>query len=197
MNSFNFTDGARTVLELARVDAHGRHHASVDPEHILLGLVVDTDGAGAAVLRHLGLDLQEVRTRVERRLKPSWLGRRTGPHMPYTRRAKRVLQLAVDESRDFNHSHVGSEHLVMAVMRENGVAAQALTEAGASLSSLRTETRRLLRTLAKPDATPGPEIPIARLTIDLERADGSGLRRDFQSVGAAVDFLERIGPDRG
>jgi ATP-dependent Clp protease ATP-binding subunit ClpC len=146
MNSSNFTDQARTVLELARVSASTRHHDHVDPEHILLGLMVERDGAGAAVLRQIGIDLRDMQTRVEGKLKPSRSGRPTGPDLPYTARAKRVLEFAMRESRDLNHAHVGSEHLVIAVMREKGMAARALAEAGASLDGLRKETSRLLGT---------------------------------------------------
>src|SRR5438876_246086 len=106
MNSSNFTDQARTVLELARVDASTRHHERVDPEHILLGIVFEREGVGAVVLKHLGVDLREVQTRVEGKLKLSRSGRPTGLHLPYTARAKRVLEFAMRESRDFNHTHV-------------------------------------------------------------------------------------------
>src|SRR5687768_4603251 len=102
MNSSSFTDQARAVLELARVNASTRHHERVDPEHLLLGLMGERDGAGAAVLRQIGIDPRDVQARVEGKLKPSGSGRLTGPDLPYTARAKRVLGFAMRESRELN-----------------------------------------------------------------------------------------------
>ena len=140
MSTSSFTDQARAVLELARGNASTRHHDHVDPEHILLGLIAERDGAGAAALKHLGVDLSDVQTRVEGQLKSNRSSGPTGPDLPYTPRAKRVLEFAMRESRDLKHTHVGSEHLVMGVLRERGPAARVLAKAGASLDVLRRVT---------------------------------------------------------
>lgn len=146
MSEYNFTDHVRRILELARQDSSTRHHKRVDPEHILLGLVAEGEGTGLTVLQNLGIDPREVRTRVEGRLKPGRSSQPTGPHLPYATRAKRVLELAMRESRDLHHTHVGSEHMLLGIMRERrGIAAQVLAESGASIDAVRQETERLIR----------------------------------------------------
>jgi ATP-dependent Clp protease ATP-binding subunit ClpC len=145
MNGYNFTERVRKVLAMAREQAARLHHEYVGTEHILLGLIAEGEGVAAAVLQNLNVDLEEVQQRIEEQVKKGKAAQATGPDLPYTSRAKKVLELAMAEARDLNHSYVGTEHLLLGLLREEkGIAAQVLTDAGVNLDAARTETLRLL-----------------------------------------------------
>src|SRR6188472_2526961 len=145
MNGYNFTDRVRKVLQMAREEAARLHHEYVGTEHILLGLIREGEGVAAAVLTNLNVDLEEIQQKIEETVKKGKAGTVTGPDLPYTSRAKKVLELAMTEARELNHSYVGTEHLLLGLLREEkGIAAQVLTDAGVSLEQSRAETLRLL-----------------------------------------------------
>ncbi len=145
MNGYNFTDRVRKVLQMAREEAARLHHEYVGTEHILLGLIREGEGVAAAVLQNLNVDLEEISQRIEETVKKGKAAAATGPDLPYTSRAKKVLELAMAEARELNHSYVGTEHLLLGLLREEkGIAAQVLTDAGVSLEASRAETLRLL-----------------------------------------------------
>jgi ATP-dependent Clp protease ATP-binding subunit ClpA len=147
MNGYNFTERVRKVLAMAREEAARLHHEYVGTEHILLGLIREGEGVAAAVLQNLNVDLDEVQQRIEDTVKKGKAASGTGPDLPYTSRAKKVLELAMAEARDLNHSYVGTEHLLLGLLREEkGIAAQVLTDAGVNLDAARAETLRLLGT---------------------------------------------------
>src|SRR5687767_5869845 len=147
MNGYNFTERVRKVLQMAREEAQRLHHEYVGTEHILLGLIREGEGVAAAVLQNLNVDLDEVQQKIEETVKKGKAVTATGPDLPYTSRAKKVLELAMSEARELNHSYVGTEHLLLGLLREEkGIAAQVLTEAGVNLDAARTETLRLLGT---------------------------------------------------
>jgi ATP-dependent Clp protease ATP-binding subunit ClpC len=132
---------------MAREEAQRLHHEYVGTEHILLGLIREGEGVAAAVLQNLNVDLDEVQQKIEETVKKGKAVQATGPDLPYTSRAKKVLELAMSEARELNHSYVGTEHLLLGLLREEkGIAAQVLTEAGVNLDAARTETLRLLGT---------------------------------------------------
>src|SRR5213592_4063372 len=138
MNGYNFTDRVRKVLQMAREEAARLHHEYVGTEHILLGLIREGEGVAAAVLTNLNVDLEET-------VKKGKAAAAAGPDLPYTSRAKKVLELAMSEARELNHSYVGTEHLLLGLLREEkGIAAQVLTDAGVNLEQARAETLRLL-----------------------------------------------------
>ncbi len=144
MNGYNFSDRVRKVLQLAREEAHRLGHKYVDTEHILLALIHEGEGVAAAVLTHLNVDFQDLRHTIEAAVKK---GRETpaGPDLPYTSRAKKVLECAMGEARELSHSYIGTEHLLLGLLAERkGVAAQVLTAAGVRLDDAREETLRLL-----------------------------------------------------
>jgi ATP-dependent Clp protease ATP-binding subunit ClpC len=152
MNGYNFTERVRKVLAMAREEAARLHHEYVGTEHILLGLIREGEGVAAAVLQQLSVDLDEIQQKIEETVKKGKAAQATGPDLPYTSRAKKVLELAMGEARELNHSYVGTEHLLLGLLREEkGLAAQVLTEAGVNLDAARTETLRLLGT----DVAPG------------------------------------------
>jgi ATP-dependent Clp protease ATP-binding subunit ClpC len=146
MNGYNFTDRVRKVLQMAREEAARLHHEYVGTEHILLGLIREGEGVAAAVLTNLNVDLDEIQQKIEETVKKGKApAAAAGPDLPYTSRAKKVLELAMSEARELNHSYVGTEHLLLGLLREEkGIAAQVLTDAGVNLEQARAETLRLL-----------------------------------------------------
>ncbi|MFI5239669.1 MAG: Clp protease N-terminal domain-containing protein, partial [Gemmatimonadales bacterium] len=147
MNGYNFTERVRKVLAMAREEAARLHHEYVGTEHILLGLIREGEGVAAAVLQNLSIDLDDIQQKIEETVKKGKAATATGPDLPYTSRAKKVLELAMAEARELNHSYVGTEHLLLGLLREEkGIAAQVLTDAGINLDEARKETLRLLGT---------------------------------------------------
>ena len=147
MNGYNFTERVRKVLAMAREEAARLHHEYVGTEHILLGLIREGEGVAATVLQNLSVELDEIQQKIEETVKKGKAAGTTGPDLPYTSRAKKVLELAMAEARDLNHSYVGTEHLLLGLLREEkGIAAQVLTDAGVNLDAARAETLRILGT---------------------------------------------------
>ena len=138
-----FSERARRVLSLAQEEAQRFNHNYIGTEHILLGLVRETEGVAARVLANLGVDLNKVRSAVE-----FIIGRGERPsqgEIGLTPRAKKVVELAVDEARRMNHTYIGTEHLLIGLLREGeGVAAGVLESLGVTLDKVRAETHRLL-----------------------------------------------------
>jgi ATP-dependent Clp protease ATP-binding subunit ClpC len=147
MNGYNFTERVRKVLAMAREEAARLHHEYVGTEHILLGLIREGEGVAATVLQNLSVELDDIQQKIEETVKKGKAAQTTGPDLPYTSRAKKVLELAMSEARELNHSYVGTEHLLLGLLREEkGIAAQVLTDAGVNLDAARTETLRILGT---------------------------------------------------
>ena len=138
-----FSERARRVLSLAQEEAQRFNHNYIGTEHILLGLVRETEGVAAKVLAALNVELVKVRSAVE-----FIIGRGERPtpgEIGLTPRAKKVIELAVDEARRLSHHYIGTEHLLIGLMREGeGVAAGVLENLGVSLDKVRHETNRIL-----------------------------------------------------
>jgi ATP-dependent Clp protease ATP-binding subunit ClpC len=139
-----FTDRARKVMALANQEAQRFNHEYIGTEHILLGLVKEGSGVGANVLKNLDVDLRKVRMEVEKLVK-------SGPEtvtmgkLPQTPRAKKVIEYAIEEARNLNHNYVGTEHLLLGLLREqDGVAAQVLMNLNLKLEEVREEVLNLL-----------------------------------------------------
>ena len=147
MNGYNFTERVRKVLAMAREEAARLHHEYVGTEHILLGLIREGEGVAATVLQNLSVELDEIQQKIEETVKKGKAAQTTGPDLPYTSRAKKVLELAMSEARELSHSYVGTEHLLLGLLREEkGIAAQVLTDAGVNLDAASAETLRILGT---------------------------------------------------
>jgi len=161
--NYNFTDRVRKVLAMAREEAVRLQHDYVGTEHILLGLIREGDGVAAEVLRSLAADLDELLRLVEENVRPGKASASIG-ELPYTTRAKKVLEYAMAEARELNHSYVGTEHLLLGLLREEkGLAAKVLGELGIGLEEARAEMLKLLGTegtIAEPGSTPAA--PVAR-----------------------------------
>ena len=142
--NYNFTDRVRKVLAMAREEAIRLQHDYVGTEHILLGLIREGDGVASAVLITLTVDLEQIHERVEESVRKGKATIALG-ELPYTSRAKKVLEFAMSEARDFNHSYVGTEHLLLGLLREEkGIAAQVLNSLGVTLEEARGETLKVL-----------------------------------------------------
>ena len=153
MNGYNFSERVRKVLARAREEANGLQHEYVGTEHLLLSLIREREGVATAVLENLHVDLDAVREAILDTVKKGKSHGRHSTDLPYTTRAKKVLELAMAEARDFKHSYVGTEHLLLGLLREEkGIAAQVLNSVQVTLHSARAETRRLL-------GMPGDELP--------------------------------------
>ena len=138
-----FTDRARKVLTLAQAEAQRFNHNYIGTEHILLGLVREETGVAARVLDNMSVDLAKVRFAIE-----FIIGRGDRPvvgEVGLTPSAKRVIELAIDESRGLGHNYIGTEHLLLGLVREGeGIAAGVLVSLGADLDKVRQEVIRVL-----------------------------------------------------
>src|SRR5438552_3483072 len=139
-----FTDRARKVMQLANQEAQRFNHEYIGTEHILLGLVKEGSGVAANVLKNLDIDLRKIRLEVEKIVQ-------AGPDMvtmgklPQTPRAKKVIEYSIEEARNLNHNYVGTEHLLLGLLREQeGVAGQVLINLGLKLEDVREEVLNLL-----------------------------------------------------
>ncbi|MEO6462813.1 MAG: ATP-dependent Clp protease ATP-binding subunit [Candidatus Eisenbacteria bacterium] len=139
-----FTERVRKVIYLAREEAARLQHDYIGTEHLLLGVIREGEGIAATVLNNLGVDLDHIRQAVENMVSSSG-GTMTIGEIPFTPRAKRVLELAVEEARSLGHNYVGTEHLLLGLIREGeGVAAKVLLELGVDRKRVREETLKLL-----------------------------------------------------
>ena len=147
MDGYNFTDRVRKVLAMSREEAVLFQHEYVGTEHLLLGLIREGEGVAATVLLNLNVELDEIAQKIHETVKRGRDARGTGPDLPYTSRAKKVLELAMSEARGLNHRYVGTEHLLLGLLREEkGIAAQVLINAGVDIDAARAETLRILGT---------------------------------------------------
>src|SRR6478736_849233 len=138
-----FTDRARQVVALAQDEARRLDHNYIGTEHMLLGLISEGEGVAARALESLGIGLDTVRQQVE-----EIIGRgQQAPsgHIPFTPRAKKVLELSLRESKQLGHNYIGTEHILLGLIREgDGVAAQVLVRLGADLNRVRQQVIQLL-----------------------------------------------------
>src|SRR5215204_6649570 len=176
-----FTDRARKVMALANQEAQRFNHEYIGTEHILLGLVKEGSGVGATVLKNLDIDLRKIRLEVEKLVK-------SGPDMvtmgklPQTPRAKKVIEYAIEEARNLGHNYVGTEHLLLGLLREkDGVAAQVLMNLGLKLEDVREEVLNLL------GHNPMP--------TDQENSGGSGERTSGNKSKSKTPALDSFGRD--
>jgi ATP-dependent Clp protease ATP-binding subunit ClpC len=157
-----FTDRARRVVVLAQEEARLLNHNYIGTEHILLGLIHEGEGVAAKALESLGISLEAVRSQVEEIIGQG--GSSPSGHIPFTPRAKKVLELSLREALQLGHNYIGTEHILLGLIREGeGVAAQVLVKLGADLSRVRQQVIQLLSGYSGPagqsekaGATTGP-----------------------------------------
>ena len=139
-----FTDRARRVIVLAQEEARMLNHNYIGTEHILLGLIHEGEGVAAKALESLGISLDAVRQQVEEIIGQGQQA--PSGHIPFTPRAKKVLELSDRETRALGHAYIGTEHILLGLIREgDGVAAQVLVKLGADLNRVRQQVIQLLR----------------------------------------------------
>ena len=154
-----FTERARKVLSLAQEEAQRFQHNYIGTEHLLLGLVREGEGVAAKVLSNLGVELYQVRNAVE-----FIIGRGDRivlGEIGLTPRAKKVIELAVDEARRLNHHYIGTEHLLLGLVREGeGIAAGVLESLGVNLEKVRTQTIQVLSQSGVPQKIKEPQVEL-------------------------------------
>ena len=147
-----FTERARKVIILAKEEAKRFNHDYIGTEHILLGLIKEGESVAAAVLQNLGLSLDTIRLEIEKLVQfgPSTV---VSGDIPFTPKAKKVIELALDEARRLGHNYIGTEHLLLGLIKEGeGVASHVLMNIGLDLNKVRAEVIKLLGS-----ATPGSD----------------------------------------
>ena len=165
-----FTDRARRVVVLAQEEARLLNHNYIGTEHILLGLIHEGEGVAAKALEQLGISLEAVRTQVEEIIGQG--GSSPSGHIPFTPRAKKVLELSLREALQLGHNYIGTEHILLGLIREGeGVAAQVLVKLGADLSRVRQQVIQLLSGYAGKEGAPaggpsGEATPTGSLVLD-------------------------------
>jgi ATP-dependent Clp protease ATP-binding subunit ClpA len=184
-----FTDEARRVLDLAQEEARRLSGGRIGTEHILLGLVRERDGIAAEALETLGISLEAIRQQVEQMTGQGQDSAAAG-HTQYTLRAKRALDLSLREALQLGHHHIGTEHILLGLLREGeGPAAQVLTELGADLSRVRQQVIQLLGD-AQGDES-GQAQPAAPAGMPAPRAGQAGAAASAESPVLA-EILSRL-----
>jgi ATP-dependent Clp protease ATP-binding subunit ClpC len=176
-----FTERARRVLTLAQEEAQRFNHNYIGTEHLLLGLVREGDGVAAKVLSNLGVELNKVRSAVEFIIGRG--DRQSTGEIGLTPRAKKVIELAVDEARRLSHSYIGTEHLLLGLVREGeGIAAGVLESLGVNLERVRGETTRILAQTQQPgqQATAAGQRSARTPTLDQLGVDLTNMARQGQ-----------------
>lgn len=184
-----FTERAQKVLSLAQEEATRLGHSSIGTEHILLGLVREGEGIAAKALLSLGLSMEKIQDEVE-----SLIGRGNEKpiNTPYTPRAKKVIELSMDEARKLGHSYVGTEHILLGLIREGeGVAARVLNNLGISLNKARQQVLQLLGNSEALSSTshPGGAKHASTPTLD-------SLARDLTQIAREQGLDPVIGRDK-
>jgi hypothetical protein len=181
-----FTDRARKVMQLANQEAQRFNHEYIGTEHILLGLIKEGQGVAGHVLQNLDIDLRKIRLEVEKIVQ-------SGPDMvtmgklPQTPRARKVIEYSVEEARNLNHNYVGTEHLLLGLLREQeGVAAQVLMNLGLKLEDVREEVLNLLGWGA---AKPRPRSHKLPFPADLLSARVQALERQLWNLRLLLGAL--------
>ena len=187
-----FTDRARKVMQLANQEAQRFNHEYIGTEHMLAGLLLDRTSVAAMVLEGLHVDIDDLRQRIDGLVQPGKPSRSTPKELPYTSRAKKVLELAIAEARALGQPPTGSEHLLAGLLLEDkGLAAQLLTYVGVTIEPLRAE---IVRVRAAQPAVPGRRLPgseISSVSITLRYVDGSMGSREFRNALDAIAFLAK------
>jgi ATP-dependent Clp protease ATP-binding subunit ClpA len=184
-----FTDRARRVVVLAQEESRRLGHKYIGTEHLLLGLVREGKGVAAQALNALGISLEGVRAQVEEIIGEGAADVPAG-HIPFTPRAKKVLELSLREALQLGHRHIGTEHLLLGLLREGeGVAAQVLVRQGLALDRVREKVTELLSTMGGEAMTVVEKAPPL---YQYELSDGARRIMDLARSSAAVADREEV-----
>ncbi|MBI4354019.1 MAG: ATP-dependent Clp protease ATP-binding subunit [Candidatus Omnitrophica bacterium] len=188
-----FTERARKVILLAKEEAKRFNHDYIGTEHILLGLIREGEGVAAAVLQKLGLSPEKIRLEVEK-LVQSGPSTMVSGDIPFTPKAKKVIELAMEEARSLGHNYIGTEHLLLGLIREGeGVASQVLVNLGLDLNRVRNEVITLLGS-SGPVPTPSGSSKTKTPALDAFGRDLSKLAQEgkLDPVIGRKDEIERV-----
>ena len=186
-----FTDRARHVVVLAQDEARRLDHTWIGTEHILLGLIREGDGVAAKALESLGISLDAVRQQVEEIIGQGQQA--PSGHIPFTPRTKKVLELALRESKQLGHNYIGTEHILLGLIREgDGVAAQVLVMLGADQNRIRQQVIQLLhgRSAEEPGSTRSAEQELRLLPAVKTRLEG--LEQRLTAVEQRVERYQQL-----
>jgi ATP-dependent Clp protease ATP-binding subunit ClpC len=192
----HFTDRARRVMVLSQEEARMFGHNWVGTEHILLGLLHEGTGVAAKALMALGFSLAEARTQIAEIVGHGDPADAPTGHIAFTPRAKKVLELASRESRELGHDYVGTEHILLGLMREgDGAGAQVLNRAGTDYPAVRDQVLQLLHGHQGDDVPPAEvrpgELRRAELWFDASGRAGRDIGRRLASLDARLAVIER------
>jgi len=187
-----FTDKARRTIILAREEAEKHQHEYLGTEHILLGILRDDEGLHSKILKNLGINFDHLRLEVERNL-PKGTDTLTFGEIPFTPKARKVLELAVEEARLLNHNYVGTEHILLGLVREEeGIAGNILRGMGASLLGARQQTINLLHQSSVRSKTPKPKSNTPALDEFGRDFTELARRNELDPVVGRNDEIERV-----
>jgi Clp amino terminal domain, pathogenicity island component/UvrB/uvrC motif len=185
-----FTDRARRVVVLAQEEARMLNHNYIGTEHILLGLIHEGEGVAAKALESLGISLEAVRQEVEEIIGQGQQA--PSGHIPFTPRAKKVLELSLREALQLGHNFIGTEHILLGLIREGeGVAAQVLVRLGADLNRVREQVIQLLHGYHGREPEPARPAPRERAVLSRVHARLGAIERRL----AAIEERVGTGPD--
>jgi ATP-dependent Clp protease ATP-binding subunit ClpC len=177
-----FTDRARRVVVLAQEEARRLNHGHIGTEHVLLGLLGEEDGVAARALQSFGIGLEQVRSDIEEIIGEG--SAQPSGHVPFTPRAKKVLELSLREALDLRHAYIGTEHILLGLIREGeGLAAQVLTERGARLEAVRAHVVAVLAGRGHRDRPVTAEEVLTGL--------GPSLGEKLERIQESLDRIER------
>ncbi len=196
MSGYDFTTRVRGALTRARDEARRRHHEHVGTEHLLIGLLTEEDALVMDVLENLGANPMALQQTVDQMVKDGIPTSRSFPDLPYTPRARVVLDQAIAVAHEFGDGYVGTQHLLLGLIRENqGIAARALMAAGLTEATLQREIVRILQgegVAAMLDDVPAQsadtQVPLS-IAVEVRYEDGTLAKKVFASTDAAIGFL--------
>ncbi|KPK97049.1 MAG: hypothetical protein AMJ95_11140 [Omnitrophica WOR_2 bacterium SM23_72] len=185
-----FTERARKVIILAKEEARRFNHDYIGTEHILLGLIREGEGVAAAVLQKMGVSLENIRLEIEKLVQPGPTTQIIGD-IPFTPRAKKALELAAEEARALGHNYIGTEHLLLGLIREGeGIASQVLMNLGMDLNTVRNEVMELLGS-ALPGFGQSQQIKTKTPALDAFGRDLTALAKE-NKLDPVIDRLQEI-----
>lgn len=196
MGGYDFTIRVRGALIKARDEARRRHHEHVGTEHLLIGVLTEEDALVMDVLENLGANPMALQQALDQMMTDGVATSKAIPDLPYTPRARVVLDQAIAVAHEFGDGYVGTQHLLLGLIREKqGIAAQALVAVGLTEPRLRREIVRTLQgegVAAMLDEVPGEstetQVPLS-IAVEVRYEDGTLAKKVFASKDAAIGFL--------
>ncbi len=189
---FNFNERARQVIAAAAAKATRQHLAAVGIEQLLAALLHEPDAETTAIFAKLNIDVHSLLESLTEVVNPEHPQTATQFVPPYTTRAKKVLEFAMTEAHALDLAYVGTEHLLVGLVRESGNVAQLLAQAGATLDATRAAIAAALAMKEEVDSLGRTTRPIRRVEVEVHFTDGTSVREELSSRSAALQFLTML-----